>query len=43
MYRPSLSDMVNVINHEVGTGCTDYRTCLITHLSRQMSDNLRYA
>ncbi len=41
MCRPSLSDMVNLMNHEVGTRRPGYRTCLITLLLRKMSDNSR--
>jgi hypothetical protein len=41
MGRPSLSDMVNIMNHEVSTRRPGYRTCLITLLFRKMSDNSR--
>ena len=41
--RPSLLDMVNVMNHEVGTRRPGCRTYLITLLLRQMSDNSRWA
>lgn len=41
MCKPTFSDMVNVMNHEVSTRRPGYRTCLITPLFRQMSDNSR--